>query len=467
MGNKLLKRLESRHVNMIALGGSIGTGLFLVSGYSISVGGPGGVLLAYLCMSIIVYFLMTSLAEMSSFKPSTGSFCDYSTEYVGKSFGVAMGYNYWLSWASAIAVEVSAASQIIGYWFPHVNPFIFTGLFFTLIVMANLCVVRVYGEIEYGLSFIKVSAICLFIILGFFSVISTSHFGLHNWQIADAPFHNGMNGFIAVFLFVGLSFQGTELVGVASEETKNPAVTIPNAIKMVFWRLSLFYILSILIMTLLIPFNDPKLISQDNVLTSPFTLLFQSYIGKYAGDFVNFIILIAVVSAANASLYCSSRILWYLGKSGQASKVFNRVNKKGVPMVALLSTSLLGGIFLITSIFSNSLFFNYIVQISSLSGFLVWFGIALSHYKFRKNYLLQNNIDVSELKYRSRFFPFTTLLSLAVIVVIICGQVFIVDATKRDFSSLFITYFSLIIFLIVYFSHKLFMLLSETPSFRT
>ena len=253
---------------MIAFGGSIGTGLFLVSGYSISVGGPGGALLAYICMAVMVYFLMTSLAEMSAYKPSTGSFCDYSTEYVGKSFGVAMGYNYWLSWASAIAVEICAASQIMAYWFPTINPFLFTGLFFSLVVCANLFIVKIYGEIEYGLSFIKVSAIALFIILGLFSVFATPSFGVQHWGIGDAPFHNGLSGFIAVFLFVGLSFQGTELVGVTSEETKDPESTIPNAIKMVFWRLTLFYVLSILIITLLVPFNDPNLLSQDNVLTS-------------------------------------------------------------------------------------------------------------------------------------------------------------------------------------------------------
>lgn len=446
---------------MIAFGGSIGTGLFLVSGYSIATGGPGGALLAYVCMSIIVYFLMTNLAEMSAFKPSTGSFCDYSTEYVGKSFGIAMGYNYWLSWASAIAVEVLAAAQIISYWFPSIPPYLFTLLFFLLIVAANLFMVKIYGEIEFVLSFIKVSAIFLFILLGFLSVFSTPHFGLHHWHISGAPFNHGIYGFIAVFLFVGLSFQGTELVGVASEETKNPETTIPKAIKMVFWRLTLFYVLSILVITLLIPFNDPKLISQDNVLTSPFTLLFQSYIGSFAADFVNLVILIAVVSAANASLYSSSRILWYLGKSNQAHSMFANVNQRGVPIVSLLITVLIAGVFIATSFFGSGIIFNYIVQISSLSGFLVWFGIALSHYNFRTKYLPQQKIPVSTLKYTSKFFPLTTLISLFVIGIVICGQVFTIDAQNRTFSVIFITYFSLITFLSIYSIHKVYLLLTR------
>lgn len=453
--NKLSKKLELRHINMIALGGSIGTGLFLVSGFSISVGGPGGALLAYCSMAIIVYFLMTSLAEMSSYKPSAGSFCDYSTQYVGKSFGIAMGYNYWLSWASAIAVEVLAATQIMGYWFPHINPFFLTITFFSIIVAANLFMVKVYGEIEYGLSFVKVAAILLFIVLGFFTLFSTPHFGAHNWRISDAPFHNGIAGFAAVFLFVGLSFQGSELVGVASEETKNAETVIPKSIKMIFCRLSLFYILSILVITLLIPFNDPKLISQNNVLTSPFTLVFQNYIGRYAGDVVNFVILIAVLSAANASLYSSSRILWYLGKSKQAPKIFSRIDCKGLPIVALLGTILISGIFLITS-FTGGKVFQYIIQISSLSGFIVWFGIALSHYKFRKNYLPKNNIDSSKLKYKSRFFPYAPLFSIVAILAVIAGQIFTVNGNRTNLSLLFITYFSVIVFAVIYASHKLY-----------
>lgn len=440
---------------MIALGGSIGTGLFLVSGFSISVGGPGGALLAYCSMAVIVYFLMTSLAEMSSYKPSAGSFCDYSTEYVGKSFGLAMGYNYWLSWASAIAVEVLAATQIMSYWFPHLNPFLLTMTFFSLIVAANLFMVKVYGEIEYGLSFIKVAAILIFIVLGCFTLFSTPHFGTSNWKIGDAPFHHGISGFVAVFLFVGLSFQGSELVGVASEETKNPEVIIPKSIKMIFWRLSLFYVISILIITLLIPYNDPKLISQSNVLTSPFTLVFQHYIGRYAGDVVNFIILIAVLSAANASLYSSSRILWYLGKSKQAPKIFSHINNKGIPIVALLATALISGIFLLTSFVGDKVF-QYIVQISSLSGFLVWLGIALSHYNFRKKYLPKNNIALSQLKYKSPFFPYAPLLSIVIILAVITGQIFTVDGNRTDPSLLFITYFSVIAFAAIYLSHKLY-----------
>jgi len=452
---------------MIALGGSIGTGLFLVSGYSVSVGGPAGAVFAYISMAVIVYFLMTSLAEMSSFRPSAGSFCDYSSEYVGKSFGIAMGYNYWLSWATAIAVEVSAASLIMGYWFPHINPIIFNAIFFLLIVFANLFVVKIYGEIEYGLSFIKVSAILIFILLGVFSILSTPNFGTNNWNIVGGPFHHGMSGFFAVFLFVGFSFQGTELVGVASEETVNPEITIPRAIKMVFWRLTLFYVLSVIIITLLIPFNDPKLISQDNVLMSPYTLLFQSYIGKYAADVVNFVILMAVISAANASLYSSSRILWYLGKSKQAPAKLSLVNKRGTPFVSLFVTIIISGLFLTTSVIGNGTFFNFVAQISSLAGFLVWLGIALSHYQFRRKYLPLNNIDIKELKYKAKFFPVAPLISIIVILVIVFGQIFTLNKSNIHMDTLLMMYVSVIMFFSVYLIHKTFVYFNHNISKRT
>src|SRR3990167_6213363 len=238
MTDHLAQKLQTRHLNMIAIGGSIGTGIFLASGYSISIGGPGGALLAYSLMAIIVYFLMTSLAEMSVYKPSSGTFCEYSTSYVGESFGAAMGYNYWLNWAITIAAEISAASLIMNYWFPEINGAIFSVIFFSIIFLCNFFSVRLFGEIEYIMSFTKVTVIVIFILLGILMVWKQPHFGATNWKVGDAPFHQGWYGFIAVFLFAGFSFQGTELIGVASGEAQHPDISIPKSIKYVFWRRS-------------------------------------------------------------------------------------------------------------------------------------------------------------------------------------------------------------------------------------
>ncbi|MSP52713.1 MAG: amino acid permease [Gammaproteobacteria bacterium] len=451
----LSQKLQSRHINMIALGGSIGTGIFLASGYAISIGGPGGALLAYAVMAIIVYFLMTSLGEMSTYKPSSGTFCEYSNLYVGKSFGFAMGYNYWLNWAITIAAEISAAAIIMNFWFPEVNSAIFSMIFFVLTFVFNIFSVRVYGEVEYGLSFMKVAVIIVFIILGLIALGHKPQFGTSNWHIAGAPFHNGFLGFLTVFLFAGFSFQGSELVGVAAGETKDPKKNIPKSIKRVFWRLCLFYILSIGIISLLIPYNDPRLLSQDNVSMSPYTLIFQIYMSHYAASFINLVILIAVLSAANASMYSSTRILWYLGKTEQAPKLFAKVNGMAVPFAALLVTALIGSLVFVSSYVGNGVLFSYLVQISSLSGFIAWFGIAMSHYKFRKNYLPTHG-GVSSLIYKAKFYPYAQIISMIFILFIIAAQFVTLNSTSNSFWSLVMIYSSVILFAILYCGHKIF-----------
>jgi lysine-specific permease len=453
MSANLKQRLEPRHINMIAIGGSIGTGIFLTSGYAIFVGGPGGAILAYALMSVIVYFLMTSLGEMSTNRPSSGSFCDYASLYVGKSFGFAMGYNYWLNWAITIAAEISAAALVMHFWFPHVNSVWFSLAFFIGIFIANILSVKIYGEVEYWLSFIKVAVIIVFIVLGIATLIHQPQFGIDKWQVGDAPFHQGWFGFISVFLFAGFSFQGTELIGVASGETKNPEKSIPQAIRLVFWRLTLFYILSIGIISLLIAYNNPQLASQDNVNISPYTLIFSNYIGKYAASFINLIILIALISAANASMYSATRILWYLGKTNQAPKFITKLTKPGVPIRALIITALVGSTVFISSFIGNGLLFTYLVQISSLSGFLAWFGIALSHYKFRRNILPQLG-GVTILKYKARFYPFAQIISIIAIVGIMIAP-FITLGQRYTLVNLIMIYSSVILFFLLYLGHKL------------
>ncbi len=454
MSTELSRQLQARHVNMIAIGGSIGTGIFLASGYTVSVGGPGGSLLAYFLMAVVVFFLMTSLAEMSAFKPTTGTFCEYSTHYVGKSFGIAMGYNYWLNWAITAAVDISAASLIMSYWFPAVHSVIFSILFFVSIFISNIFSVRVYGEVQYFMSFVKVAVIIIFIMLGAFTIYQQPHFGTQLWVMGDAPFHHGFVGFISVFLFAGFAFQGTELVGVASGETKDPAVSIPKSIKYVFWRLLLFYILSILVITLLLPYNDPRLSFQNDVTASPYTLIFSKYFSTYAADIVNFVILVAVLSAANASMYTSTRILWYLGKSGQAPKVFSKVNPYAVPLVALLTSAAVGSLVFLSSFIGNGALFSYLVQISALSGFIAWFGIALSHYKFRKDYLPMHG-GLVVLPYKAKFYPYAQIISMVMIGLIVIAQCYpIIQNAKYSVLDLVATYSSVILFFVFFFIHK-------------
>ncbi|MCX8514595.1 MAG: Lysine-specific permease [Pseudomonadota bacterium] len=446
----LKKALETRHVNMIALGGSIGTGIFLASGYSIATGGPGGALFSYILISIIVYFLMTSLGEMSVHCPSSGSLCDYGYQYVGESYGFAMGYNYWLSWAITVAAEISAASLIMAYWFPNVNSVIFSITFFILILLFNIFSVRLYGEVEYFMSFIKVAVIIVFIICGILIIISHPATVVTNFTSGDAPFHNGFLGIVTVFLFAGYSFQGTELIGVASGETKDPSVSIPKAVKLIFWRISLFYILSIFIISALFNYSDAKLLNSQ-VLSSPYTLLFAKYIGRFAGDVINFIILIALLSAANASIYSSSRIMWFLGNRSK-NKVVSKLNKHGTPTNALLFTALFGCLAFLSSFIKNGILFTMLVNIASISCFVAWVGIAITHYKFRVKFVKQNNIN---LIYKAKFYPYAQVISIIVLFIIILSQFLTFTDTMTIYEKISI-YAGVLPFIIFYLWHKIF-----------
>ncbi|MDA7742413.1 amino acid permease [Francisellaceae bacterium] len=461
MAEQELKRgLQSRHLAMIALGGSIGTGLFLASGGAIAEAGPGGAMLGYALISIMVYFLMTSLGEMSAYSPTTGSFCQYSGQYVDPAFGFAMGWNYWFNWAITIAVEVLAASLIMQFWFPG-SPTIYWCIgFFLLVFSLNIVAVKYFGESEYWLSMIKVSAVVIFIIVGALTIFGmvghSGTVGFHNWTIEGAPFHNGFLGFLGVFLIAGFSFQGTELIGVAAGEAKDPHKSIPKAIKSTFWRIVIFYICAIGVISFLIPYTDPNLANASSDVTlSPFTIIFKDAGFTFASTLMNAVILIAVLSACNASMYSATRTLWFMGKTKQAPKVFSKLSRSGIPYMALLASCLVGSMFLLTYKFNNGLIFLWLVNVSSLAGFIAWFGIALSHLRFRRAFVKQGR-DLNDLPYRSKFFPYAPMIAMAFILIIVCGQqINSIVAGTLSWQQFLATYIGLLIFLIIGIVYKI------------
>lgn len=449
----LAKKLETRHINMIALGGSIGTGIFLASGIAIATAGPGGAVLSYLLMSIMIFFLMTSLGELATHKPTTGSFNEYSELYVDKSFGYAMGLNYWLNWALTIASEIAAAVILIKFWFPHASDVLLSGAILFLIVIFNIFSVRIYGEVEYFMSFIKVAAIIVFILLGILIISGTPGHGVTNLHIGDAPFHKGLSGFIGVFLATGFAFSGCEIVGITAGEARDPQKSIPSAIKKVFWRLALFYVLAMVIIALLIPYNSPALMVQNDVKASPFTLVFSHYFHKeYAADILNFVILTAVISAANASVYTSSRTLWYMAHRNQVPRIFAKITKSGIPINALIASMAFGAIVVVTSFIKSGELFNFLVNLVSSSGFISWFGISLSHYLFRKNIIKG---DTSKLTYKAMWFPFGPIFSMVLVFLVVAGQFYTFDGIY-SIENISAAYGALIFFALAFLYHKLY-----------
>lgn len=452
----LHRKLNARLLNMITIGGSIGTGIFLASGNAISLAGPGGTLLAYLITGIIVYFLMTSLGEMAAFMPTTGSFYVYASEFVDPALGYALAWNYWYGWAITIAAEISAASLIMQFWFPDSLAFVWCTAFIVIVVGFNALSTRAFAEAEYWFSFIKVSVIILFLIVGTAMIAGiTPHkpVGFKYWTIGDAPFHGGWLALCSALIIAGFSFQGTEIIGIAAGESQHPQQTVPKAIKQIFWRILLFFVLSILIISFLIPYTSANLSGTD-VLTSPFTLVFKEIGITFAATFINATLLIVILSAGNSGMYVATRMLWYLAKVGHLPAIFSRVNKRGIPMHALMVTTLVSVFAFLTSFFGNGMVYFWLVNAISLSGFIAWFGIAISHYRFRKAYLKQGK-KLAELPYLAKGFPYTTLATLAFCLFIIVGQNYKAFMSDRiDWYEIAVSYVGLPIFLLLWFGYK-------------
>lgn len=451
------RELKTRHLSMIALGGSIGTGLFVASGSAISSAGPGGALVAYIGIGLMVYFLMTSLGEMATYLPVTGSFATYSTRFVDPAFGFAMGWNYWFNWAITLAVDVSTAAIVLRFWFPHVPSWVFSLAALTLIFLINIMSVRSFGETEYWLSLIKVITVIVFLVVGvltIFGILGGKATYLENFTYKQAPFVGGVPAILSVFVVAGFSFQGTELIGITAGESKTPEKSIPKAIKQVFWRILLFYILAIFVIACIIPYTSPNLLGSDasDIAISPFTLVFKRAGLAAAASVMNAVILTSVLSAANSGMYASTRMLYAMGKSGDAPRLFGRTNGRGIPVAALLVTTAVGLFTFLASIFGDRLY-TFLVNASGLTGFIAWVGIAVSHYRFRRAFHAQHK-SLDALRYKAKWYPFGPLLALVLCILVIVGQD-LDSFAKLDWQAISVTYMSVPLFAVLYCYYKI------------
>lgn len=422
-GHQLKRGLKARHLTMISLGGAIGTGLFLGSGATIHDAGPGGALLAFIITGIMVYFIMTSLGELASYMPVSGSFSTYATRFIDPALGFALGWNYWYSWAITLAAELSAAALVMKFWFPHGSTFLWSALFLILIILLNYLSVRGYGEGEYWFAFVKVATVVIFIVVGILMIIGIlggHDIGFKNFTVGDAPFPGGISAILGVFLIAGFSFQGTEIVGVAAGESENPRENVPKAIKTIFWRILLFYVFAIFVIGLMIPYTNKNLLSSD-IMVSPFTIIFDRAGLAFAASVMNAVILTAVLSAGNSSLYASTRMLYAMAEDGQAPKFFAYVNKRGVPIWALLATTLVGMLAFLASVYGSGDIYIWLLNAAGVTGFIFWLGIAASHYRFRKAYIAQGR-SLKDLPYRAKWYPFGPIFAFLLCLFVILAQ---------------------------------------------
>lgn len=456
---QLQRKLGARHLNMIAIGGSIGTGLFLASGATIASAGPGGALLAYALIGVMIYFLMTSLGELATHNPTSGAFFTYGTKYVEGGFGFALGWNYWYNWAITVAFELVAVQFIMKFWFPDIPGFYWSAIFLAVIFGINALTVKGFGESEFFFSLVKVLAIIAFIIIGIWMIakimLTPGASAFANWSVGEAPFVGGFQALIGVAMIAGFSFQGTEMVGVAAGESKDPQKTIPVAIKQIFWRILLFYIVCIFIIGTLVAYNDPRLLqaaATEDVALSPFTLLYEKAGLAFAASMMNAVILTAILSAGNSGMYSSTRMLFDMARKGSAPKLFAHLDPRGVPMNALYATTAIAALCFLTTFFGEQEVFNWLLNMSGMCGFIVWLGIAISHYRFRKGYLAQG-YQLEGLAYRAKFFPFAPWFAFILCSIVVLGQNYqaVLDG---EWLAVLSTYIGILLFLVIWLGYK-------------
>ncbi|AJY74377.1 amino acid permease [Paenibacillus beijingensis] len=427
--HELKRTLQSRHLFMISLGGVIGAGLFLSSGYIINQAGPGGAILAYLIGGLIMYLVMQCLGELSVAMPVTGAFQTYATKFIGPATGFTIGLLYWLTWVVTVGSEFTACGLLMQRWFPEVSVWVWSAVFAALLFILNAFTVKFFAESEFWFSAIKIVVILLFIVLG-----GAAMFGMIPMkETAEAPMLSHLvgeggllpNGFIPVLITmisVNFAFSGTELIGVTAGETKQPERDIPRSIRNVVWRTLLFFIGAVFVLSGLISWKEA------GVIESPFVTVFDQIGIPYAADIMNFVILTALLSVGNSGLYASTRMLWALSKENMISPIFGKVTKRGVPLHALIACMAVACLSLLSSIIAAETVYLVLIAISGFAVVAVWMGIAASQFMFRRRFILEGG-DIRNLKFRTPWYPFVPIAAFLLCLASCIGLAF--DPNQR------------------------------------
>ena len=458
--NNMKRGLKSRHISMIAIGGAIGTGLFVATGSVVSQAGPGGAILAYLLIGIMLYFLMSSIGELATFYPVSGSFSSYATRFIDPSIGFTMGWLYYILWSLVSSVDVMVASNVLFYWdvFKIFSPLVWSLIFITIIFLLNIFTVKAFGETEFWLSLIKVITIIVFIVVGIlmiFGILGGHTYGFENYTKGEAPFVGGLSGFLAVLLVAGFSVGGTEVVAVTAGESDNPEKTMPRAVKQVFWRILLFYVLSIVVIAAIIPYTDPLLLNKNqSVSQSPFTIVFDRIGIAFAASIINAVILTSLLSAANSGMYTTSRMLFSLSNEKQAPKFLNKLNNKTkLPMRAIVTTYILVVAIIILANFYANAVFSLLNIIGSLV-IIVWAISAWAQIRLRRGIKHQGKDINTLLPYKSPLFPLGPIIVFATLIFLYFGNS-IGDLFNGNIGDFFTNIMPLVILALIFIVHKL------------
>ncbi|KAK4049667.1 Basic amino-acid permease [Microbotryomycetes sp. JL201] len=447
----LRRALSARQVSMIAIGGSIGTGLFLSTGRALAKGGPASLVICYSIVGFIVYLVMLCLGEMTTEYPLAGSFTTFSARFLNEPFSFSIGYNYLINDAVSVAGDLTAAQVLMDYWLPNGSlNWLPSLLFWVALVAVNMIHVRAYGELEYALSLLKVVVIVIFFFLGIAVNVGAGpdngYIGAKYWQ-SSGGFVNGFRGFASLFVTASFAYGGTESIGITAGEQRNPSRNVPRTIRRVFWRIAIFYILTTIIIAFDVPYDFPNL-SSKSTTTSPFTIIWEKAGAKAAGSFMNAVIMTSVLSAGNHALYAGSRVLYGLSTTGHAPKLFLRTNKNNVPYSAVLAVSSVSLLFFGASFLPGSAnqIWTWSQNIVGVSNQLAWWTIGLASWRFRRAWKAQGR-SVSQLRFPAPSWaaPFV-VLSVTVIILVQGWSAF----APWDTESFFANYVELPVFALLY-----------------
>ncbi|MFE4813298.1 amino acid permease [Peribacillus simplex] len=433
----LKKGLLPRHVQFIALAGMIGTGIFKGSSDTLNMAGPS-VVIAYIIGGLLLFIVMAALGEMATAFPNLNI-----QHLINKAFGFQLsfivGWLYWFNWIIVIIVEIVAAGSFLQYWFPTVQLWLLSILCASVIIGINLFQVKYYGELEFWFAGIKIITLIAFIILGALILLGLfpSSASFSNYTEHGGFFPKGIDGMLSALLVVMFSYGGAELIGVAVTETKDSQRAIPKIIKGTVWRVILFYVLPILIICGVIPWN------QVSTEVSPFVQVFSLSGLPGAADIMNFVLLTAVLSAANSGIYATSRTLFTLSQNGEAPKAFLKTTKKGIPLNGIFLTTLciLAGVFL--SYLTPDLILSYLMAIPGFTVLLLWISICSAQLKLRNQYTGKPGFQV-------KWYPYTTILAITALSIIFLAFIF----NKQNIIGTTVCLVTLAIFILLSFIVK-------------
>ncbi|BCW47620.1 amino acid permease [Arthrobacter sp. StoSoilB5] len=421
----LRRTMGPRHLIMIAMGGVIGSGLFLSSGYTISQAGPLGAVIAYLVGAFVVYLVMACLGELAIAYPVSGAFHIYAARSIGPATGFTTAWLYWLCWAVAIGSEFTASGLLMQRWFPDVEVWVWCVVFAAVLFGFNAISSRFFGESEFWFSIVKVGAIIALIVLGgaaLFGFQPLAESGNHpflfeNFNTSGGLFPNGFSGVLVTALAVFYAFSGSELIGVAAGETTDPARNIPKAMRSTVVRLLIFFVGAIAVIAATVPYD------QVGLDESPFVTVFSSVGIPYAADIMNFVIITALLSAGNSGLFSCARMLYSLSDEGHAPKALKRLTRRGIPLVAL-SVSMIGGLAsLVSSVVAPETVYLALVSVAGFAVVGVWMSITASHF-FHRRAFVRNGGQVADLAYKAPFFPLVPILAFTLCLISLVGIAF-------------------------------------------